>query len=303
MPGSVREWLVLEVPSSAGAHHAGQEQAPVVLHDLGLPQRLEAVGLVMAHVSRLPVTPFTDAGRQDDGRDAERVVEVARSVADEVATAIAEGLNVLVVGGDCTITVGAVAGLQRHEPDVALAYLDGDADLADPATSSGGILDATGAGSLLDLHGRALGHVGPTRPMLRGSQMALLGYDETDPGTYDADLLASAGFAITAADHLLREDTIGIASRTRAWMESATVSAVHFDVDSIDSNQLPLANFPHYGTGIGIEDAGLALDELCAAHNLRLLSLTEVNPGHDTSGVYLERYLDLVTSALGRSVP
>lgn len=299
----MREWLVLEVPSSAGAHHAGQEQAPIALHDLGLPQRLETSGLRIARVARLPMTPFADAERQDDGRDAQRVVEVARSVADEVAAATAEGLNVLVVGGDCTLSVGAIAGLQRHEPDVALAYLDGDADLADPATSSGGILDATGAGSLLDLHGRALGHVGPTRPMLRGSQMALLGYDETDPGTYDADLLASAGFAITAADHALREDPTGVCARTRAWMESATVSAVHFDVDSIDSGRLPLANFPHYGTGIGLEEARLALGELCAARNLRLLSLTEVNPGHDTSGVYLERYLDLVTSALARSLP
>lgn len=303
MPGTVREWLVLEVPSSAGAHHAGQEQAPIVLHDLGLPQRLQAAGLGIARVSRLPVTPFVDAERQDDGRDADRVVEVARSVADEVEAAIAEGLNVLVVGGDCTLSVGAVAGLQRHEPDLALAYLDGDADLADPATSSGGILDATGAGSLLDLHGRALGHIGPTRPVLRGSQMALLGYDETDPGTYDADLLASAGFAITAPDHALREDPAGVSARTRAWMESATVSAVHFDVDSVDSGELPLANFPHYGTGIGIEDARVALGELCAARNLRLLGLTEVNPGHDVSGAYLERYLDLVTWALARSVP
>lgn len=303
MSGTVREWLVLEVPSSAGAHHAGQEQAPIVLHDLGLPQRLESAGLDIARVSRLPVTPFADAERQHDGRDADRVVEVARSVADEVEAAIAEGLNVLVVGGDCTLSVGAIAGLQRREPDLALAYLDGDADLADPATSSGGILDATGAGSLLDLHGRSLGSIGPTRPMLRGSQMALLGYDETDPGTYDADLLASAGFAITAPDHTLRDDPTGVSARTRAWMESATVSAVHFDVDSIDSGELPLANFPHYGTGIGIEDARLALGELCAARNLRLLGLTEVNPGHDVSGVHLERYLDLVTSALARSVP
>lgn len=303
MPGTVREWLILEAPSSVGAHHAGQERTPIVLHDLGLVQRLEAAGVHVARVSRLPVTPFADAERQRDGRDAARVVEVALTVADEVASAIADGLDVLVVGGDCTLSVGAVAGLLRHEPDLALAYLDGDADLADPATSSGGILDATGAGSLLDLHDRSLGHIGPTRPLLRGSQVALLGYDETDPGTFDAELLAAAGLAITAPDHALRADPAGVAARTRTWMESATVSAVHFDVDSIDSGQLPLANFPHYGTGIGLDDARLVLPQLCAATNLRLLSLTEVNPGHDTTGVYLERYLDLVTSAVARAVP
>src|SRR6266542_5477245 len=40
-----REWTLIGVPSSAGAHHAGQERAPAALRKAGLPERLRRAGL------------------------------------------------------------------------------------------------------------------------------------------------------------------------------------------------------------------------------------------------------------------
>ena len=61
-----------------------------------------------------------------------------------------DGSLVLVLGGDCTITLGVLAGLQRVEPDAGLVYFDGDADLSMPGAGSG-ILDAMGIAHLLGL--------------------------------------------------------------------------------------------------------------------------------------------------------
>ena len=44
---------------------------------------------------------------------------------------------------------------------------------------------------------------------------------------------------------------------------------VHFDVDSVDSADLPLANFPHYGTGVSPAAAGQVLSVLFAAPQCR----------------------------------
>ncbi len=38
------DWVVIGVPSSAGAHHAGQERAPDALRAAGLLDRLAAAG-------------------------------------------------------------------------------------------------------------------------------------------------------------------------------------------------------------------------------------------------------------------
>ena len=49
----MREWTVIGVPTSAGAHHAGQEQAPAALREAGLIERLREAGLSVADAGDL----------------------------------------------------------------------------------------------------------------------------------------------------------------------------------------------------------------------------------------------------------
>jgi arginase len=73
---------------------------------------------------------------------------VAREVADAIAAAD-DGRLPLVVGGDCTITLGVIAGFRRRHPDVGLVYVDGDSDVSVPGDGGSGILDAMGVSHLL----------------------------------------------------------------------------------------------------------------------------------------------------------
>jgi len=73
---------------------------------------------------------------------------------------------------------------------------------------------------------------------------------------------------------------------------------VHFDVDAVDSADLPLANYPHHGKGVTLATAATVLRELCATPALACLALTEVNPTHDPGGELLGRYIDAIVTAL-----
>lgn len=77
---------------------------------------------------------------------------------------------------------------------------------------------------------------------------------------------------------------------------------VHFDVDAVDSRDLPLANYPHYGTGVSLAAAGEVLRVLCAAPTLAAIVLTEVNPSYDPAGQQLARYVDTVATAIGNGI-
>ena len=55
----------------------------------------------------------------------------------------------MLVGGDCSITVGAVAGCLAQRPDTGLLYLDGDADLRTPQTTVAGNFDGMVIAALL----------------------------------------------------------------------------------------------------------------------------------------------------------
>ena len=110
---------LIGVPSSAGAHYPGQEKAPAALRRAGLATRLAGVGISILDYGDLPskccrVDPTT--------RNIDRIADV-RTVAANVAASVEKIVSAqqtpLVIGGDCTITIGVVAALVGSQPELA----------------------------------------------------------------------------------------------------------------------------------------------------------------------------------------
>src|ERR1700761_1461749 len=161
-----RAVTVIGAATSVGSHHAGQEHAPAALRAAGFVPRLARAGLDVADLGDVVTATFSPDTVTATARSLAEVVLVARAVADAVDGALAAGRLPVVLGGDCTISLGVMAGVLRHHPGCGLLYLDGDADLATPETSSSGVLDAMGAAHLLGLADNDLARLGPMFPML-----------------------------------------------------------------------------------------------------------------------------------------
>jgi arginase len=211
----------------------------------------------------------------------------------------AQGSIPLVVGGDCTITIGVVAGMQRRRPGIGLFYFDGDADLATPVTTASGVLDAMGVAHLIGLADTELARLTDSRPALADERLVLFGCDESDPETFHRSVLAGRPGLLWFADRQVRADPAGCAAAALTALRRASDGFIlHFDVDAVDSGDLPLANFPHYGTGVRLEQAAQALTAVCAAPDLAAVVLTEVNPSYDPDGNQIRRYVDVVVESL-----
>jgi arginase len=290
---------IVGAPSSAGAHHAGQEQAPAALRAAGFVDRLRTEGIDVVDLGDVVDATFTLDDAECTARGLSTVVDVARAVADAVAGVVADDRLPVVLGGDCTVTLGVVAGVQRVHRDTGLMYFDGDADLATPETTRSGVLDAMGIAHLLGLTDNRLARLGHRWPTLDPTHLVLFGYDDHDFDAYPQETLASLA-------PLVRYTYGDVRSAPTACAEAALASlckasdhlVVHFDVDAIDSRQLPLGNFPHYGTGVSLSTARDALTTFYGASQVAAAVLTEVNPSYDPSGVSVARYVDMVTAAL-----
>jgi arginase len=222
---------------------------------------------------------------------------VAREVADAIAAAD-DGRLPLVVGGDCTITLGVIAGFGRRHPDVGLVYVDGDTDVSVPGDGGSGILDAMGVSHLLGRGAPELTGLGGPAPLLDGARLAIVGADPRETDDAGRRYLAGNGVSLQEAPSFLA-DPAGAAKRAiEAVAEASGPVLVHFDVDVIDSGDLPLGNFPHYGSGPRLEDAVACLRVLRAHPSFAGLVVTEVNPTHDADGSQLSRYVDGVVRAL-----
>ena len=292
------DWVMIGAPSSAGAHHAGQERAPAALRQAGLLDRLRAAGVTISDAGDLPVTPFAVDHGHPRARNLAAVVTVARQVADAVAGQLESGLLPLVVGGDCTITLGVIAGFRRRYPDVGLIYADGDADLSRPDSGGSGIFDSMGVAHLLGQGAAELAGLDGPPPLLEPSRLAIVGSDPRETDDAGRRFLAEAGVSFQEAPALIA-DPAGAAQRALAAVTPASGPlVVHFDVDMIDSGDLPLGNFPHYDSGARLEHAVALLRVLRAHPSFAGLVLTEVNPTHDADGSQIDRYVNAIAEML-----
>jgi arginase len=292
---------IVGVPSSAGAYGVGQERAPDALERAGLSTELRAAGVAVADGGRLPLERFRPDPANRRQQNIDRVVGVARSVAERVGAIVDDGSIPLVVGGDCTLTLGVVAGVAARLPDVGLAYLDGDADLDTPRTTRSGILDAMGIAHLLAVDGaaRPLVEIGPRVPLLGGGRVALVGYEPDDVHPRWGGLLDDAGVHRMPAGQIRGRPERAAAEVLSMLGRDAPV-IVHFDVDVIDSIDCPLAHFPHFNSGLSFDDAFAVFAGLCAADRLSAITLTEVNPDHDPDGEQMRRLVRGVAEGVSR---
>jgi len=289
------------VPTSAGAHHAGQEQAPAALREAGLIERLHEAGLSVADAGDLPGATFATDHDHPSARSLAAVAQVARQVAGAVATVVGDGRLPLVVGGDCTITLGVIAGFRRSHPEVGLLYVDGDADVSMPDSAGSGILDAMGVAHLLGHGAPELTNLAGAAPLLEPYRLAMIGGDPREIDLTGRQFLADAGVSYQEGP-ALAADPAGVAKRALAAVTARSEPlVVHLDVDVVDSGDLPLGNFPHYGSGVLLEHVVACLGPLLAHESVAGLVLTEVNPTHDGDGTLIRRYLDGLISALAGS--
>jgi arginase len=284
---------ILGVPTSAGSHNPGQDKAPAAWRAAGLIEGLRQAGLDVEDRGDLPAAPFRPV-RPDDGlRDTERVVAVAQTVAAEVAAIRADGRLPLVLGGDCTITLGVLAG----SGPTGLVYFDGDADLSTPEHTDSAVADTMGMTHMLGGGSPRLAGLGSRRPLLRPDQVVLFGFDPAELDTSQWTELVSRHLYAAPAP-AVRTDPAGQARNAVAYLERRTDSyLVHLDVDVLHTGLFPLANFPHFA-GLTLDQVSEALAEFTGREKFGGLVITEVNPDHDPDGQLLDRLARVVTGAL-----
>jgi arginase len=288
---------LIGVPSSAGAHGPGQEKAPSSLRDAGLLGALRESGLTVDDLGDLPPVRFEPDTRNRKQQSLAQVVAVVNRVAAAVEAARQRGLVPLVLGGDCTITLGVVAGLLRGQTDLGLIYFDGDADLTTPDTTHSGIFDSMGVAHLIGDGAAELSRIGPRYPLLPEDRIALFGFHPYEIEPKEQQRLEASAmwrYPVTAMD----DRAVELAAEALARLEQRSAAiAVHFDVDVMDSAEIPLADWPHYDA-LSFGEAMRCLRVFTTSPKLAALVITEINPDHDPEGLWIRQFVDAFSDAL-----
>lgn len=274
----MRNIALIGAPSSAGAYAPGQEMAPAAFRRHGLVQALGAHGRRVRDLGDVEGFRWRPDPTRPDAMNLRAVRQTAAAVAECVASAIHADELALVIGGDCTVELGTVAGALRDGATVGLVYVDLDADLNTPAESDGA-LDWTGVAHLLDLPGTApeLSALGERRPMLAPADVLHFGLANISP--FEASVISGSQLEpIMLAD--VQADPASAAARAAEWADRYDRLLVHLDVDVLAFTDFPIAENTRRCDGLTFDQLAAALRILLQAPNLRALTITEVNPDH-----------------------
>jgi arginase len=293
-----RPLTVIGAATSAGAYAPGQECAPAAFRRHGLEQALASRGRTVRDHGDIVSFRWRPDPAQPQAMNLAAVRRACDLVARFVATAIAAQEDVFVLGGDCTVELGTVAGANAAGARVGLVYMDFDADLTTPETSDGA-LDWTGVAHLLDLPGcePSLAGLGPKRPMLAPEQLLYFGVANITPP--EAAAIERHAIAVVARDEVLH-DVEAAAARAADWASRFDCVLIHFDADVLSFIDFPIAENVRRCDGLTLDQAAIVLTRLIALPQWRGLTVTEVNPDHapDEAAAFV-RLNDMLARGLG----
>lgn len=290
---------LIGVPSSAGARQLGQELTPRFLRLSGLVERLHSAGHDVVDLGDLTPVSFSPDPQNPKQQNLSRVLSVLRQVAGAVDLAVANRAWPLVIGGDCTVTIGVLAGLGKHFANLGMIYFDGDLDLNTPETTTSGIFDGMALAHILGGGVDELNHLGSHYPLLEQRKVALFGYSVEAGGIdpVEVKLLQDTLMAQYPLESINGRVQTAAAQALRELESKAEHILVHFDVDVVDFDDFPAADFPHK-PGLSLLKANEALAVFLASPKAAGLVLTEFNAKRDSDTKLAQRLIDTIVGAL-----
>jgi arginase len=275
-------FTIVDAPSVLGLHPGGVETLPQALREAGLMSSLNA----------------EDAGRVEPlpyelEHDKETLVlnpKTIRKYSLYLERRVSQLLNneqfPLVLGGDCSILIGALLALRRTKRNYGLFFIDGHADFYQPqASPTGEVADM----DLAIVSGRGpdiLTNIDGLKPLVRDEDVVVFGYRDANQaanfGSQDVRDTAMGVFDLPRIRELKITEAARLAVRGLLKQELDGFW-IHLDADVLDDEIMPAVDYRLDG-GLSFSELSDLLRILFGSRRAVGMTITIFNPCMDLDG-------------------
>ncbi len=296
---------ILGVPLGYGASMAGVDIGPAALRVARINERIGRLGYQVRDLGDLRLErPQTIPKPSEKLKYLREISDACEKLAVEVQGILAENEFPVIVGGDHSIAIGSIAGVaascRTRGETLGLIWFDAHADMNTPETSPSGNIHGMPLAALLGYGAPELTHVAGFAPKVEPQFIAHVGARDIDPG--ERELVKKLGvrcFTMREIDErgmsAVMHDAIAIASRATGGY------AVTFDVDVLDPGDAPGSGTLVRG-GLTYRESHLAMELIAEAGGMRSLEVVEINTALDVNNKTAELGVELILSALGKTI-
>jgi arginase len=281
----LKRFSVIDSPSILGLRPTGVERLPEALKAAGLMSRLNAE--CAGHV--LPLSYNLERDKETLLLNANSIREFSHRLADKV-THVLDSNNKqfpIVLGGDCSILIGALLGLRRHNGKYGLFFLDGHADFYQPnASPTGEVADM----DLAIVSGRGpdiLTNIDGLKPLIIDQHIVVFGYrDAIQAASYGSQDVRHTDMHVF---DLFQVQTLGVSKAAsqavkRLLEHEITGFWIHLDVDVLNDQIMPAVDYRLGGGGLSFSELSDLLKILFGSGHAVGMDITIFNPSKDVDG-------------------
>jgi arginase len=284
---------VIGVPMDLGADRRGVDMGPSAIRYARLREGLEALGIatIVDHGNLAVPVPESHAAQAVKNA---KYLPIILSVCDELSRLVEEAINIggfpIVLGGDHSIAIGTLAGVWRaRKRQPGLIWIDAHGDINTPLTSPSGNVHGMPVSIALEEH-----HISVERTVLVGLR------DVDAPERRRIRELGVRAYSMSEIDRIGMERVMEEAL-TIVGTDGPRSVHVSFDMDGIDPREAPGVGTSVPG-GLTYREAHLAMEMLASSGTLGSVEITETNPILDEHNRTATLAVELILSALGKTI-
>jgi arginase len=295
-----RKVTIIGAALDLGAGRRGVDMGPSAIRYAGLDAKLQDLGYDYDDRGNVgtAVAEAIDATDQH-ARFLPQIKETCRHIAELVAEASETGSTPVVLGGDHSVALGTLGGMQRVHGPGGVIWIDAHGDLNSPETSPSGNVHGMVLAAVLGLAGERFRGDGWDLPAIEPGRVALVGVRSLDDG--ERELLKELDALVFTMSDV---DRLGVERAVReslAHVAGPGFVHVSLDLDAVDPDVAPGVGTPVRG-GLNYREAHLAMELIAESGLATSMDVVEVNPILDRENETGKLAVELVASGLGARI-
>jgi arginase len=297
---AAKEIAIIGATLDLGQGRRGVDMGPSAIRYAGLEERLSSLGYdVRDHGNVETAVPEATALDDERARFLPEIKTTCERIAAKVVEEVETGALPVVLGGDHSVALGTLGGLARVRGPGGVLWIDAHSDINTPETSPSGNVHGMSLAAALGLADEWFASDAWPLPAVDARRVALLGVRSLDDG--ERGLLREAGVRVFTMSEIDRVGVERAVSEALDRVSGGGFVHVSLDMDALDPEIAPGVGTPVRG-GLTYREAHLALELVAESGLAGSFEVVEVNPILDRENTTALTAVELVASALGKTI-
>ncbi|MCP4671709.1 MAG: arginase [Desulfobacula sp.] len=295
---------IIGVPMDFGQMLRGVDMGPAAIRYTGLIPRLRELGhkVIDAGDITIPIRDVDvhmDQNIKDEKKYLQEITLICESIYKTGSKLKKKGYFPLFLGGDHSIAAGTVAAVTDDKQPTGLIWIDAHADFNTPLTSPSGNIHGMPLAALIGEGYESLVNIGKPGAKIHPDNVIMICQRDLD--IKEKQRIKKSGITIFTMRDIDEQGISSIASK--ALMQLIHLKKIHLsiDMDALDPVEAPGVGTPVPG-GISYREAHLLMEILSDSGKISSMDLVEINPILDIANKTAQLAVELILSALGKSI-